>query len=106
MVAVFVLAWWAGQVPPLEAEPVAESHAVASPAGPESARLLSLPTKESSRTLVDRPESGPSLGGFVAASAVVALVLGGAFWLLRRLARNSRLLGGGGPIRVLGRTLV
>lgn len=107
MVVVFILALSAAQVPPLEAEPVAEAHAaVAAPASSEPGRLLSLPSKESSPALVDRPESGPNLGGFVVASAVVALLLGGAFWLLRRLARGSRFLGGGGPIRVLGRTLV
>ena len=108
MVAVFILALSAGQVPPLEAEPVAEAHAAAvvvdAPAASE--RLIPAAPAQASRPLVDRPETGPSLGGFVVASAVVALLLGGAFWLLRRLSRNSRLLGRGGPVRILGRTLV
>lgn len=56
-----------------------------------------------SRKLADRPESGPSLGGFILGSAVVMALLLGAFLLFKRLARNSRFLGGGGPIRVLAR---
>lgn len=56
-----------------------------------------------SRKLADRPESGPSLGGFILGSALVMALLLGAFLLFKRLARNSRFLGGGGPIRVLAR---
>lgn len=99
MVVVLVLALSAGQVPEVEAD-------FRAPAAREGERLIPVASPESSRPLVDRPETGPSLGGFVAASAVVALLLGGAFWLLRRWARTSKLLGGGGPVRILGRTLV
>jgi flagellar biogenesis protein FliO len=56
-----------------------------------------------SRKLAERPESGPSLGGFLVASVVVVALLLGAFLLLKRFGRNSRLLGAGGPIRVLSR---
>jgi flagellar biosynthetic protein FliO len=55
------------------------------------------------RRLSERAESGPSLGGFVVASVAVVLLLGGAFWLLRRYGASSRLLGAGGPVQVLGR---
>lgn len=90
------------QVPPedLVGELAAQSVPVVESA--PTARLISAEPKR----VVDRPETGPSLGGFVAAAAATALLLGGAFWLLRRLARGSRLLGGTGPMRVLSRTLV
>jgi flagellar biogenesis protein FliO len=61
------------------------------------------PSPRSGRVLEDRPESGPSLGGFLVGSVAVVVLLGGALILLRRLGRNSRLLGTGGPIRVLAR---
>jgi flagellar biogenesis protein FliO len=57
----------------------------------------------SGRLLEDRPESGPGIGGFVAGSLAVVGLLGGALLLLRRFGRGSRLLGAGGPIRVLAR---
>lgn len=84
--------------PALQAAP----DPVPAPASP----ALGIPAQSpprSGRVLEDRPESGPSLGGFLAGSLVVVGVLGGALVLLRRLGRNSRLLGTGGPIRVLAR---
>jgi flagellar biogenesis protein FliO len=56
-----------------------------------------------SRPIVDRPESGPSLGGFLFGSAAVFVLLGGSFLLLRRYGKKSSLLGGGEAIRVLAR---
>jgi flagellar biogenesis protein FliO len=55
------------------------------------------------RVLEDRPESGPSIGGFVLGSFAVVGLLGGALLVLRRFGKNSRFLGAGGPIRVLAR---
>ena len=74
--------------------PAAEARPRFSPAAEEPA---------ASRKLADRPEAGPSLGGFVLGSTVVIALLLVAFLLFKRLARNSRFLGGGGPIRVLAR---
>ena len=57
----------------------------------------------SGRVLEDRPETGPSVGGFVVGSFAVVGLLGGALLLLRRFGKNSRFLGAGGPIQVLAR---
>lgn len=76
----------------------ASQDAVATPTptpAPEERRI--------SRKLIDRPESSSYLGGFLAWTGVVMLLLGGALWLLRRFGRGSRLLDGGGLIRVLAR---
>jgi flagellar biosynthetic protein FliO len=70
------------------------------------AAAQSIPVEESrrvSRPLVENAEPGPSIGGFVVGSFAVVGFLGGAFLLLRRFGKNSRLLGAGGPIRVLAR---
>jgi len=56
-----------------------------------------------SRPLEEKPEPGPSVGGFVVGSFAVVGFLGGAFLLLRRFGKNSRLLGGGSAIQVLAR---
>jgi flagellar biogenesis protein FliO len=56
-----------------------------------------------SRPLEEKPEAGPSVGGFVVGSFAVVGFLGGAFLLLRRFGKNSRLLGNAGPIKVLAR---
>src|SRR5436309_1193070 len=45
--------------------------------------------------LVDRPEAGPSLGGFLGGSLVVVALLVGLFVLLKRFGRGSRFLAGG-----------
>jgi len=55
------------------------------------------------RVLEDRPDAGPSVGGFVVGSLAVVALLGGALLILRRFGKNSRFLGAGGPIRVLAR---
>lgn len=105
-----VLAAWALQAAPAEASPATE--AAPPPEAPvpapqaEPARRIPVeeaPAAVEPRRLSERAESGPSLGGFVAASVAVVLLLGGAFWLLRRYGASSRLLGAGGPIQVLGR---
>jgi flagellar biosynthetic protein FliO len=76
---------------------------------PEPTKLstpLSLPPEEprrSSRVLEERPEAGPSVGGFVVGSFAVVGLLGGAYLLLRRFGKNSRFLGGGSAIQVLAR---
>lgn len=59
--------------------------------------------KAPSRKLSDGPEPGPGIGGFVLWSGVVMALMAGAFALLRRLARGSRFLAGGGAINVLAR---
>jgi flagellar biogenesis protein FliO len=67
---------------------------------------VAIPAQEPPRTgraLEDRAEPGPSVGGFVVGSLAVVGLLGGALVVLRRFGKNSRFLGGGGPIRVLSR---
>ena len=67
---------------------------------------VSIPVAESRRepkVLEERPEPGPSVGGFVVGSFAVVGFLGGAFLLLRRFGKNSRLLGGASAIKVLAR---
>ncbi len=83
-----------------EASPPVEIEPSAAPA-----RFVPAAVEEPapSRKLADRPESGPSLGGFVLGSSIVIALLLGAFLLFKRFARNSRFLGAGGPIRVLAR---
>jgi flagellar biogenesis protein FliO len=76
-----------------ETEP-ARAAARILPAGPEPAP---------SRKLEDRPEAGPGLGGFILWSGVVMALMAGTFVLMRRLARGSRFLAGGGAINVLAR---
>lgn len=69
-----------------------------------SARLIPPPEfKPVSRKLAERPDSGPSLGGFLLGSFVVMALLGGTFVLLKRYGRGSRFLGGGGAINVLSK---
>lgn len=55
------------------------------------------------KPLEDRIEAGPTLGGFVLGSIVVVGLLGGAYLLLRRFARGSKLLGAAHAIRLLAR---
>jgi len=93
-------------VPP----PVASAQPAPAPdLAPEPAKAslpLAAPTEEPrrlSRVLEDRPEAGPSVGGFVVGSFAVVGLLGGAFLLLRRFGKHSRLLGGGSAIQVLSR---
>jgi flagellar biogenesis protein FliO len=67
---------------------------------------LAIPAQDPPRTgriLEDRPEGGPSIGGFVVGSMAVVGLLGGALLVLRRFGKSSRFLGSGGPIRVLAR---
>ncbi|HEX7898139.1 MAG TPA: flagellar biosynthetic protein FliO [Planctomycetota bacterium] len=88
------------QLPPLPAEEQAK------PAAPPPARLVVPPVE--ARRIADgaTASDGPSLAGFVTASIGVVALLGGAVWLLRKYGKTSRFLGGGGPIRVLGRKSV
>lgn len=82
---------------PLEA-PKAEK-----PAAKEESRPLVAANPAGSRKLVDRPEAGPSLGGFLFWSSAVIALLIGAFLLFKRFARGSRLLRGAAAIDVLAR---
>jgi flagellar biogenesis protein FliO len=69
-------------------------------------KALAFPAQDPPRIpkpLEDRSEPGPSLGGFFVGSVAVVALLGGALVLLRRFGKNSRLLGNGGPIRILAR---
>lgn len=85
-------------VPPAQAvRPPAE--ATPSPA-PVAIPAVDLPR---SRPLEERPEAGPGIGGFIGGSFAVVGCLGGAFLLLRRFGKHSRLLGNAGPIRILAR---
>jgi flagellar biogenesis protein FliO len=100
--------------PPVEEK--APAVAQESPAPPPTAEIapkVSAPASEKlvppsdpkpvSQKLVDRPESGPSLGGFVGGSLVVMALLVGLFVILKRFGRGSRFLAGGGVINVLAR---
>ena len=73
---------------------------------PQPARLVVPPVEEAPRRITESAADGPSLAGFVTASIGVVALLGGAVFLLRKYGRTSRFLGGGGPIRVLGRRTV
>ena len=77
---------------------------VEAPKPPASEKLVPPPEPGPvPQKLVDRPESGPSLGGFVVGSLVVMALLAGVFVLLKRFGRGSRFLAGGGVISVLAR---
>jgi flagellar biogenesis protein FliO len=92
-------------LPPLQ-EP---AEAAAPKAEPEpvraAARILppEEPARAPSRKLQEGPEPGPGIGGFVLWSGVVMGLMAGTFVLMRRLARGSRFLAGGGAINVLAR---
>jgi len=78
----------------------------AAPEPVKAAAPHAIPVEEprrASRPLEEKPEAGPSVGGFVVGSFAVVGCLGGAFLLLRRFGRSSRLLGGGNAIQVLAR---
>jgi len=89
--------------------PAAQSAAGSPPAAapaPEATAPVAIPALDPPRTnrvLEERPEAGPSVGGFVVGSLAVVALLGGALLLLRRFGKNSRFLGSGGPIQVLAR---
>lgn len=91
-------------LPPVLSSRVADDPApVPPPAKP--AQALAIPAEEirrAPRPLEDRVEPGPSVAGFIVGSFAVVGFLGGAFLLLRRFGKNSRLLGGG-AIKVLAR---
>jgi flagellar biosynthetic protein FliO len=85
--------------------PLLEAPEVRPAAGPAPARQT-IPTEEpprAPRPLVDRPESGPGIAGFIVGSFAVLGLLGGAFLVLRRFGKNSRLLAAAGAIKVLAR---
>src|SRR4029079_9707269 len=94
-------------VPPAQsARPVAEASDP-KPAPVEAAPVRpAIPAEEprrASRPLEDRSETGPGIGGFIVGSCAVLGLLWGAFLLLRRFGRNSRLLAGASAIKVLAR---
>jgi flagellar biogenesis protein FliO len=94
-------------LPPALASRVADVPTPASAPAPEPVKpaAVAIPVAEDRRPprpLEDRAEPGPSVGGFVVGSFAVVGFLGGAFLLLRRFGKNSRLLGGG-PIKLLAR---
>ncbi len=87
---------------PVETPAAAEKNFPAAPA--EAARIVPPPEERpGARRVVERPEPGPSLGGFLFWSLFVLALLAGAFVLLRRLSRGSRFLAGGGVINVIAR---
>jgi flagellar biogenesis protein FliO len=90
--------------------PPAQAAAPAPPPAPpvrSEEKAIAIPTQDPPRERIPlqdaKSEPGPSLGGFFVGSAAVVALLGGALVLLRRYGKNSRLLGNGGPIRVLAR---
>jgi flagellar biogenesis protein FliO len=95
--------------PSAEAAAVKPPAALTAPAAVRPAASLSIPAipagepLRASRPLEDRPETGPSVGGFVVGSFAVVGLLGGVFLLLRRFGKNSRLLGAAGAIKILAR---
>lgn len=91
--------------PALSARPAAEA-VQAPPESPRPSAAIAIPAEEprrAPRPLEDRPEPGPSVAGFIVGSFAVVGLLGGAFLLLRRFGKNSRLLSGGGAIKILAR---
>lgn len=93
-----------GDAPTVQLPPALETPAPAVDEKP--ARVIVPPAAVETaapRRLSDGAAAGPSLAGFVSASIGVVALLGGAVFLLRKYGRNSRLLGGGGPLRILGR---
>jgi len=80
--------------------------AAAAPEPVKPAATHAIPVEEPrrvSKPLEEKPEAGPSVGGFMVGSFAVVGCLGGAFLLLRRFGRSSRLLGAGNAIQVLAR---
>jgi len=93
-------------VPPAQATPAPAPAADPVPPVKVEEKAVAIPAQDpprERRPLGEVTEAGPSLGGFVVGSVAVVGLLGGALLLLRRFGRNSRLLGNGGPIRVLAR---
>jgi flagellar biosynthetic protein FliO len=91
--------------PALPSRPEPEA-APAAPEAPKPAAPVAIPVEQprrASRPLEEKPEAGPSMGGFVVGSFAVVACLGAAFLLLRRFGKNSRFLGGGNAIQVLAR---
>lgn len=89
-------------------DPLPSTPAVQEPVAPKAAVPILIPERKTeapriSPLLADRPEAGPSLGGFMVSSIFVLVLLVGAFMLLKRYGRHSKLLGGGDAIRVLSR---
>jgi flagellar biosynthetic protein FliO len=78
----------------------------AKPAADPAPVRATIPTdepKRPSRAVEDRVESGPGMAGFMVGSFAVLGLLGGAFLLLRRFGKNSRLFAGANAIKVLAR---
>jgi len=107
----FIVFTWAAlaalqepEVPTVQLPPAAEAVEIPAPA----ARVVVPPAPQAELRRISEGTSsdGPSLAGFVTASVGVVALLGGAVFLLRKYGRTSRFLGGGGPIRVLGRKTV
>jgi flagellar biosynthetic protein FliO len=93
-------------LPPPISSPPSDSVLETLPEPVRASTPLALPPEEprrSSRVLEERPEAGPSVGGFVVGSFAVVGLLGGVYLLLRRFGKNSRFLGGGSAIQVLAR---
>jgi len=93
--------------PVLSAKPSIPDVPEAAPAADAAPARPAIPAEEPrrpSRPLEDnRPEPGPGIAGFLVGSFAVLGLLGGAFLLLRRFGKNSRLLAGAGAIKVLAR---
>jgi flagellar biogenesis protein FliO len=94
-------------VPPAqEARPALAEPAPSRPAAEAVPVRPAIPAEEprrASRPVEDRPEAGPGFAGFIVGSFAVLGLLGGAFLLLRRFGKNSRLVAGANAIKVLAR---
>jgi flagellar biogenesis protein FliO len=89
--------------PASQIDPAASELSVPVPPKESPRLLLEAPDRSLSQKLVERPESGPSLAGFLFWSGVVLALMVGFFALLKRFGRASRFLAGGGVIHVLAR---
>jgi flagellar biosynthetic protein FliO len=92
-------------IPPAqEARPaVADPKPAVEAAAPDRPAIPAEEPRRASRPLEDRPEGGPGFAGFIVGSFAVLGLLGGAFLLLRRFGKNSRLVAGANAIKVLAR---
>ncbi|HXG62960.1 MAG TPA: flagellar biosynthetic protein FliO [Planctomycetota bacterium] len=103
MAIAFALFGWMFGTPAAQ-DPASAGPTVALPPGlPEPApAVIPPPPPPSTAPLLPDPAPSAGLGGFLVGSFAVLGLLGGAFLLLRRFARGTRLLGGG-AIEVLAR---
>jgi flagellar biosynthetic protein FliO len=89
--------------PASEIDPAAPVQVAPAPPKESPRLLFDAEDRSLSQKLVDRPEAGPSLAGFLFWSGVVLALMIGLFALLKRYGRASRFLAGSGAIHVLAK---